>query len=274
MKESDLYLPVKKFLEGQGYEVKAEIGDCDLLAVRGDEQPVIVELKLSLNLTLVLQAVDRLAITPKVYIGVPKPPHTARKRMKRIIKLLRMLGLGLLVIEPTLTTGAVDVRLDPGDYQPRQTKRLKEHLLGEFVRRVGDPNLGGSDKRRGIMTAYRQRAIALGQFLATNGPTKASSIAEQLGEPKARDILYRDVYGWFQRESLGIYSITERGESEIIQWDNPQGDAVSADPALPTADKSKAKLSDKSVSEKKAKKEQQKDTTTAKIKQKKKKRKV
>ena len=155
MKESDLYLPLKAFLEGQGYEVKAEIGDCDLLAVRGAEDPVIVELKLTLNLTVLLQAVDRLAVTPKVYIGVLKPKTNNRKKLQRIIKLLRMVGLGLILINPKLKAGAVDVRLDPSDYKPRASKPRKEHLLGEFVRRVGDPNLGGSDKRRGIMTAYR-----------------------------------------------------------------------------------------------------------------------
>ena len=31
MKESDLYLPLKKFLESQNYEVKGEIQDCDAL---------------------------------------------------------------------------------------------------------------------------------------------------------------------------------------------------------------------------------------------------
>ena len=223
MKETDLYLPLKAFLEGQGYEVKAEIGDCDLLAVRGDEEPVIVELKLTFNLTVLLQAVDRLAVTPKVYVGVLRPKTNNRKKLQRIIKLLRMVGLGLILINPKLKTGAIDVRLDPSDYKPRTSKPLKEHLLGEFVRRVGDPNMGGSDKRRGIMTAYRQRALALGHFLEANGPTKASLVAEQLQEPQARDILYRDVYGWFQREDVGIYNITPRGKQEIAQWGNPTG---------------------------------------------------
>ena len=50
MKESDLYPPLKQFLESQNYEVKGEVQDCDVLAVRGEEAPVIVELKLSLNL--------------------------------------------------------------------------------------------------------------------------------------------------------------------------------------------------------------------------------
>ena len=59
--EAALYGPVKRFLEGQGYVVKGEVRGCDLVARRGDEPPVIVELKLRFNLALVLQGIDRLA---------------------------------------------------------------------------------------------------------------------------------------------------------------------------------------------------------------------
>ena len=45
MYETELYAPVKAFLEAQGYEVKAEIKGCDVVAIRGEEAPLIVELK-------------------------------------------------------------------------------------------------------------------------------------------------------------------------------------------------------------------------------------
>ena len=218
MKESDLYLPLKRFLESQEYEVKGEVQDCDALAVRGEESPVVVELKLSLNLDIVLQAVDRLSLTPKVYIGIPKQCKILKRRRKHIIKLLRMLGLGLMVIDPNRETGSVKVLLDPGEYRPRQSRHRRERLLGEFAKRVGDPNLGGTEKRKGIMTAYRQRAISIARFLEIQGPTKASHIAQSLREPNARDILYRDVYGWFDRVSLGVYELSPRGKREIHLW--------------------------------------------------------
>ncbi|MBN1880504.1 hypothetical protein JW823_10370 [bacterium] len=218
MKESDLYLPVKKFLESQNYEVKAEIHACDVLAVRGDDEPVIVELKLSLNLDVILQAVDRQALTTKVYIGVRRQCRALKRRRKQVIKLLRLLGLGLLTIDPHLKTGSVEVVLDPGEYHPRKSRQRREYLLGEFVRRKGDPNTGGTDMRKGIMTAYRQRALAIGRFLQENGPTKASQVAFALKEPDARTILYRNVYGWFERESPGIYRMSSRGIQEIPQW--------------------------------------------------------
>ena len=218
MKESDLYPPLKHFLESQGYEVKGEVHDCDVVAVRADEAPVVVELKLNLNLELILQAVDRLALTPKVYLGVPRSVRALKSRRKRILKLLRMLGLGLVVVDSSTDPTAVEVLVDPAEYRPRKSRFRQERLLGEFVRRVGDPNLGGSAKRRGLMTAYRQRALAIARWLDQNGPTKASQVAASVGDSKARDVLYRDFYGWFDRLSLGVYGLSPRGRREIDFW--------------------------------------------------------
>jgi hypothetical protein len=218
MKESDLYLPLKRFLESQNYEVKGEVQNCDALAVRGQEAPVVVELKLSLNLNVVLQAVDRLSLTPKVYIGIPKQCKTLKRRRRHIIKLLRMLGLGLVVIDSGRETGSVEVLLDPGEYKPRKSKYRQDRLLGEFMKRIGDPNLGGTEKRKGIMTVYRQRALAIARFLQKQGPTKASLIARTLREPRARDIMYQDVYGWFDRVSRGVYELSPRGKQETPLW--------------------------------------------------------
>ena len=75
--EVELYTPVKRFLEARGYEVKGEVCGCDLMARhiddRGDEPPVIVELKLRFTLALVLQGIDRLAVSQRVYVAVPRP---------------------------------------------------------------------------------------------------------------------------------------------------------------------------------------------------------
>ena len=57
MKEADLYPDLKAYLEAQGYTVKAEIGACDLMARRGDEPALVVEMKLSFSLALVMQGV-------------------------------------------------------------------------------------------------------------------------------------------------------------------------------------------------------------------------
>ena len=101
MPEADLYGPIKRFLEAQGYVVKGEVGPCDVVAVRGDERPIVVELKERLSLALILQAVDRLAISDTVYIAFRIGSSQSafwRTGRKRVTALLRRLGLGLLTI--------------------------------------------------------------------------------------------------------------------------------------------------------------------------------
>ena len=217
MREVDLYPQLKHFLTQQGYEVKGEVHHCDVIAVR-DKRVVAVELKMSINLTVLLQAVDRLNVTDTVYIGVPKGIDRLKKQRSRMIRLLRMLGLGLMVIDPTAASGAVDVLCDPSEYKPRQVKRRTSRLLGEFMHRVGDPNAGGSNVRHGIMTAYRQKALAIAKYLSEHGETKAAIIGRSLKEPRTRVILYANVYGWFDRLGKGIYSLSPRGDRELSQW--------------------------------------------------------
>ena len=70
--ESNLYLPVKRFLEKLGFEVKGEVCGCDLVALDAKEPVAVVigELKLTFTLDLVLQAVDRLAACDEVWLEI------------------------------------------------------------------------------------------------------------------------------------------------------------------------------------------------------------
>ena len=72
MAETDLYAPVKAWLEARGFEVKAEVGAADVVAVKDGEEPVIIELKTSFSLVLLQQAVARQAVTDAVYVAVPR----------------------------------------------------------------------------------------------------------------------------------------------------------------------------------------------------------
>ncbi len=220
-RETDLYIPVKEFLEGQGYEVKAEVVGCDVVARRGQEPPVVVELKTSFTLPLVLQGVDRLAIANDVYLAVGVPGKRAsgsvwHRERRSILKLCRRLGLGLLAVhEPTARRAAlVEPMLDPASYKPRPDRRRQGLLLKEFAHRVGDPNTGGISQRP-IVTAYRQDALRCAAILQAEGPTKASEVARASGVPKAAGIMYRDVYGWFQRADRGIYELSPKGHAAL-----------------------------------------------------------
>jgi hypothetical protein len=200
--ETDLYAPVKALLEGQGYDVKGEVRGCDVVGVRGDEPPVIVELKKAFGLGLVLQGIDRLGLSDTVYLAVGAWP----KRMRDVKKLCRRLGLGFMVV----TKERVDVLLDPVPYQPRKNARKARRLLGEHARRVGDPTQGGST-RVPIMTAYRQQALRCAGLLLNNGPMKLSVLRIEADVPNAAAILQQDVYGWFERVERGVYTVSPQG---------------------------------------------------------------
>jgi len=216
--ESDLYAPVKALLAGQGYDVKGEVNGCDVVAVRGDEPPVVVELKRTFGLGLVFQGIDRLAMTDAVYLAVGAWPT----RQPEARRLCRRLGLGLIVV----THGRAEVVLDPLPYVPRRNRRRATRLLGEHRRRIGDPTAGGS-VRRPIMTAYRQEAVRCAAVLAT-GPLSLRLMRAAADVPNAGRIVRDNVYGWFERVDRGVYALSPRGLREGLDTPAPADDIAGA----------------------------------------------
>ena len=215
-KETELYAPIKDFLENQGYEVKAEVGAADIVACRdGEDDPVIVETKTGFALALIHQAIARQKLTDAVYVAVPRGPGRRFLRaLKENAMLCRRLGLGLITVR--LKDGHVEVHLDPAPYQPRQAKARKGRLLREFARREGDPNVGGST-RRGLVTAYRQDAMRIAAYLDQNGPSRGADIAKATGVENATRMMSDDHYGWFERVERGVYGLTPNGQKAQAQ---------------------------------------------------------
>lgn len=224
-READLYPPVKAYLEAQGYEVKAEIGECDVFARRGEEEPVIVELKLSFSLALVMQGVARQASFEQVYLAVPASSDRGWKlRYRDITRLCRRLGLGLLAVRFVAGAPRVEAHLDPAPYAPRKNARRRGRLLREFERRVGDPNEGGTTGVKRI-TAYRQDAIRVARALQTDGPAAPAALKAATGVARAGAILRSDHYGWFERVARGVYALTPKGVAELPAY----ADAIDAE---------------------------------------------
>ncbi|MEO0669475.1 MAG: DUF2161 family putative PD-(D/E)XK-type phosphodiesterase [Pseudomonadota bacterium] len=213
MRETDLYPPVKAFLEDQGYVVKSEVGAADVVAVRGAEPPVIVELKLGFSLALVYQCVARLGVSDDVYMavarGTGKRFHKAAKDMTR---LCRRLGLGLMTVR--LSDGLVQVHCDPGPYAPRKNGKRQGRLLKEFAARRGDPNDGGQT-RAGLVTAYRQDALRLALYLFEVGASKGADVARETGVARATTMMRDDHYGWFEKVEKGVYGLTPQGAEAV-----------------------------------------------------------
>jgi len=211
--ETDLYQPVKAFLSQQGYEVKAEVGAADVVACRGDEDPVIVELKTAFSLSLFHQAVARQSITDAVYVAVARGSgRRFQLALRSNISLARRLGLGLITVR--LSDALVEVHLDPAPYAPRKSKKRKDRLLREFAKRVGDPNTGGST-RVTLVTAYRQDAMRCAAHLSANGPSRGAEVAKATGVERATRMMADDHYGWFERVERGVYALSPAGRASL-----------------------------------------------------------
>jgi hypothetical protein len=209
--EIELYQPVKRFLEDLGFQVKGEIGGCDLFAFKAGEPPIVVigELKLAFNLELVLQGVDRAAACDEVWLAVRAASNgRGRENDRRVRKLCRRLGFGLVVVQ---ARGGVEIVVSPEEPLPRRDMKRRSRLMDEHRKRQGDPMAGGGS-RRPIMTAYRQQALACASALS-QGPRRVRDVKQSV--PEAPKILQGNVYGWFVREGRGIYALTESGRATL-----------------------------------------------------------
>lgn len=212
--ETALYLPVKRYLEGLGFEAKGEICGCDVVALK-DGDPVavvVVELKSTFTLELVLQAIDRTSVADEVWLAVAASRKGRGKEGDpRVRKLCRYLGVGLLTV---FDTGSVEVVVEPTEWKPRANRKRRSRLVEEHTRRRGDPATGGSTKRP-IMTAYRQQALMCAACLRS-GPARPRDLKPVA--TKAAAILQHNVYGWFERVERGVYGLTEAGRAALVIW--------------------------------------------------------
>ncbi|WP_018185312.1 DUF2161 domain-containing phosphodiesterase [Kaistia granuli] len=212
MAETDLYLPLKAFMEGAGYSVKGEVNGCDLVGVRDGDPPVLIvcEMKLAFNLELVLQGVNRAAACDEVWLAArSSKAGKGREQDARFRNLCRRLGFGIIAVS---ASGAVEVIVEPFAAAPRRDPKRRSRLLQEHRRRVGDPQKGGG-RGKPIMTAYRQDCIICATALLTGSqsPKQLKALVE-----RAPAILQSNVYGWFVRESRGIYALTELGRAAVL----------------------------------------------------------
>ena len=212
LRETALYAPVKAFLERLGYRAKGEVGGCDLVALNGDDPPLVViaELKTAFTLELVLQAVDRARAGDEIWLAARLAPK-GRHGDRRFRDLCRRLGFGMLGVRDD---GGVELILSPDAVVPRRDPKRRSRLVAEHNRRRGDPHPGGGS-RAPIMTAYRQRTLSLAHAMA-DGPKRPRDLRPLA--PDAGPILLSNVYGWFAPVSRGVYDLTEAGRAALTRW--------------------------------------------------------
>jgi hypothetical protein len=212
--ETELYAPVKAFLERQGFRVAGEVNTCDVVGMRGDEI-VVVELKRVFNLELVFQSIARKTLTETVYAAVEAKSIKKRSQWRKITKLCRLLGLGLLTVRQNKCS-AVDVVLEPAPYTPRLNSKKRKKLVREFQSRSADYNTGGCTRVK-IVTAYREQALRLAWHLR-EGPRRVKDVAFAAPEGKAAQILRSNYYNWFDHVDRGTYRLTPDGVAALERY--------------------------------------------------------
>ena len=216
-KESQLFQPVKAYLENLGFEVYAEVKSCDITAKKEDNL-LIVELKLKLNLELILQGIDRLDMTEHVYLAVPQErARSFPKEWRRMRKLLVRLGLGLLLVRNRPSGLSVEPVLEPGAPPPRRNKRRATGILKEMELRQVRSNTGGVSRTK-LMTAYREQSLLTAKLLAAEGSASPKTLKKMGAPDKAGAIMYANHYGWFIHEEKGLYSLSPKGKEALSDY--------------------------------------------------------
>ncbi|MBQ3616095.1 MAG: hypothetical protein II993_08890 [Anaerotignum sp.] len=216
-KETDLYEPIRAFLEEEGYQVQAEVKDCDIAAVK-DGQLVIVELKKAFNLKLVYQGLERQSLTEQVFVAIPRPKKGQReKAWKDMLKLLKRLELGLLTVALDSPLHTVDVVLEPSDSIAWKNRKKREKVQAELEQRQVDGNVGGMTRRK-IMTAFREKSIRLACMLEREGQISTASLRER-GLEDYIGIFVKNYDKWFKRVEKGVYALSEKGREALENED-------------------------------------------------------
>lgn len=209
-KEEDLFEPLAEYFNEQGYKIDAEVHNCDITAIKGDEL-VVVEIKKSLNLTLVIQAVKRQDFADSVYVAIPG--FLKRKfpsNWKGACKVLKRLELGLILVNPTAYKRKIEIIFHPAEPVRRKMRKKRRAVISESKGRLVNLNKGGSTGAK-LMTAYRENSLQIALYLNHLGEASPAKLRELGTGAKTPGILAKNFYHWFERVKRGVYSVTEKG---------------------------------------------------------------
>ncbi len=220
IKESDLYGPLKEYLEAQGYTVRSEVRGCDVVAER-DGDIIVLEQKRSLSASLLAQAADRQRSFDSVYVVVPHPGDRLRTREWRsLCRLVKRLELGLILVDLGSGEGSlhkVEVAFHPMPFERKRRKDIRRSVITEMRARSADLNVGGSTGQK-IVTAYREKAIQIACCLAVRGALSPSQLRDMGTGKSTGSVLYNNFYKWFDRVGRALYTLTAKGVEDIAAY--------------------------------------------------------
>ncbi len=219
--EKDLFGPIKKYFEKQGFVCDGEVGDIDLYMERGEEK-IAVELKTEINFRALQQAALRQKVVETVYIGTFTPKNMRSSAYRDKLYLLKRLGIGLIVVSKR--SGQVQIANEPvvselSSFQKRNAGK-KKAISEEFKKRRTKNNTGGVRGEK-LITSYREDALLVLDALAELGGSAGTKEIRKLsGIDKATNIMYRNPYGWFERKEDGVYAVTDGGYAALEEFED------------------------------------------------------
>jgi hypothetical protein len=216
--EADLAEPLYRHLAALGYTVRSEVKDCDIAAVKGDDL-LVIELKKTMNLTLVTQAVRRQRLTDSVYVAIPRPSNKWKwwKESRGVLHLLRRLELGLILVSLEKGKPPVEVVFHPVPFTRRKRAASRRAVLEEIAHRTADYNRAGTTRTK-LATAYREAAIYLACCLHVAGRSSPAALRAMGTGTKTLSILRLNAYGWFERVETGVYALAPHAFAELAAW--------------------------------------------------------
>jgi len=209
--ETDLYEPIRSLLAKQGFIVRGEVKDCDIAAIK-DDILWIIEMKLTINLKLIFQAMERKIATDWVFVAIPRPKNARATNFKQLKQLLTKLQIGLITVALDSPAKQAEIIQFPTGRADKTTKKAA-NLRKEISGRSTD-TIGGS---KGVVnTAYRERCIRIACLIEAHGPMSAKILTKTYNcEKDATLILQRNFYNWYKKTTRGIYELSQSGHQYL-----------------------------------------------------------
>lgn len=210
-KETDLYQPIRNLLSSQGFTVRGEVKGCDIAAVK-DDVLWVIEMKLSINLTLVLQAMERKTATDWVFVAIPRPRASRGGNFSAFKRLLKKLQIGLITVALDSPAKLTEIILFPSGNGEKTTKK-SANIRRELAGRVSDTTGGTKAK---VNTAYRERCVRIACLLEAHGPQSAKNLVKAYGcEKDTSLILQKNFNNWYEKVARGQYTLSKTGAAYL-----------------------------------------------------------
>ena len=212
MKETDLFIPLHTLFTQAGYQVNAEVASFDVVLSKQDEL-IIIECKLSFNMTLLYQAMNAQKVADFLYVAVPYP---AEKKVYNMTQVAKNMGLGLVLVTPNGRAMIAVTQEDVLAYHAHRNNVKAQRVKKEISGRRFDKNIGGSTKTK-ILTAYKETSVQIAVMLEDKpqGMSGKQLVSDYGCPANTTKLMHSNTMGWFERPSKGVYRLSQKGRKEL-----------------------------------------------------------